>query len=171
MHVCAGIRCIMLHALWGVTCAMSASARGREAAWELGQAMEVNKAPRQGRLCTGALCDVCKMWFVQGYAQRNRKSAVLQEIRTRDPLKKSRFFSSVSSISVPAGEVWRRFRRTLKEPQAREEEEQKDRSSRRVRRWSPNPLLVTPKAALLPGADENGHFQPGMNDPCKARVL
>ena len=45
-------------------------------------------------------------------------------------------------------------------------EAQKNRSSRRVRRWSPNPLLVTPKAALLPGADENGHFQPGMNDPC-----
>ena len=30
---------------------------------------------------------------------------------------------------------------------------------------------MAPKAALLPGADENGHFQPGMNDPCQVGVL
>lgn len=44
----------------------------------------------------------------------------------------------------------------------------KNRSSRGIRRRSPIPLLVALKTALLPGADENGHFQSDVNDPCES---
>ena len=40
-------------------------------------------------------------------------------------------------------------------------------SSRRILRWSPNPILVALKTALLRGADENRHFQSDMNDACR----
>ena len=43
---------------------------------------------------------------------------------------------------------------------------QKDRSSPRIHRRSPSPLLDWLNAAWVPGADEKGHFQRDLNDPC-----
>ena len=47
----------------------------------------------------------------------------------------------------------------------------KNRSSPRIHRRSPSPLLVWLNAAWVPGADEKGHFQRDMNDPCKLNDL